>query len=220
MNMHTHNRNDKKPDDGKPEHQGKEELDSSVGYERSDVKAKGIVIFMIGMSLFAGVSGVFCYQIGKVFFARIAKTEQPKSKWAATEGMGPQGNMANNPDLQRQTELTVQRFPTPRLQIDDGGQDLANLHVREDLLLNNYSWLGGSQDLSQGKVRIPIDRAMELLAQRGLPLASAAEQAPKMTGEARPSIDLPLTNGFARTGFEQDEAVARTEKSQSAKVQK
>ena len=46
---------------------------------------------------------------------------------------------------------------------------MADLHAREDLLLNNYSWV----DQAQGKVRIPIERAMELIAQRGLPVAPA-----------------------------------------------
>jgi hypothetical protein len=220
MNMSMHDRNNNKPDVLQSERQGKEEPDASAGYERSDVKPKGIVIFLIAMSLFAGVSAVFSYQIGKVYFAQIAKTEQPKSKWAATEEMRPQGNMANNADLRRQTEPIVQQFPTPRLQIDDGGQDLADLHAREDLLLDNYSWVGDSQDLSQGNVRIPIDRAMELLAQRGLPVAPAVELAPLMTGDGKTTIDVPLTNGFARTSFEQDEAYARAEKSNSAKVQK
>ena len=172
--------------DSKPEHQGKERPNASAGYERSDVKAKGIVIFMIAMSIFAVMSAVFCYQIGKVFFAQMARTEQPKSKWAVTEKAGPQSNMANNTELQRQTESIVQHFPTPRLQIDDGGQDLVDLHAREDLLLDHYSWLGSSQQLSEGKVRIPIERAMELLAQRGLPVARAVEHEPLMTGDGGP----------------------------------
>ena len=35
----------------------------------------------------------------------------------------------------------TQQFPTPRLQTDDGNQDMADLHAREDLLLENYSWV-------------------------------------------------------------------------------
>jgi hypothetical protein len=96
----------------------------------------------------------------------------------------------------------TQSFPTPRLQTDDGNQDVADLHAREDLLLENYSWA----DQSQGKVRIPIERAMELIAQRGLPVAKAVEQAPLMTGDKKPVIAVPLTNGFARTGYELDQA--------------
>jgi hypothetical protein len=88
------------------------------------------------------------------------------------------------------------------VQTDDGNQDVADLHAREDLLLDNYSWV----DESTGKARIPIERAMELIAQRGLPVAKPVEQAPLMTGDKRPVIALPLTNGFARTGYELDQA--------------
>ncbi len=79
-------------------------------------------------------------------------------------------------------ELT-QQFPTPRVQTDDGNQDVADLHAREDLLLDNYTWV---RRKAQGKVRIPIERAMELIAQRGLPVAPAVQQAPLMTGEKSP----------------------------------
>ena len=90
------------------------------------------------------------------------------------------------------------------MQTDDGNQDVADLHQREDLLLDNYSWV----DQSQGKVRIPIERAMEMIAQSGLPVAPAAEQAPLMAGDEKPAVTVPLTNGFARTGYEQDQAAA------------
>ena len=94
----------------------------------------------------------------------------------------------------------TQNFPTPRLQTDDGNQEIADLHAKEDLLLENYSWA----DQSQGKVRIPIERAMELIAQSGLPVAPAVEQAPLLTGDSKPVVAVPLTSGFARTGYEQD----------------
>jgi hypothetical protein len=111
---------------------------------------------------------------------------------------------------QKVTELT-KSFPTPRVQTDDGNQDLADLHEREDLLLENYSWVGKSQVESQGKVRIPIERAMELIAQRGLPVAPALQQQPLMAGDSIPAVAVPLTNGFARTAYEQDQATARVE---------
>jgi hypothetical protein len=51
---------------------------------------------------------------------------------------------------------------------------------------------------------------MELLAQRGLPVAPAVEtQAPQtheeMTGDSAPKVAVPLTNGFARTAYEQEQ---------------
>ena len=86
---------------------------------------------------------------------------------------GKLDNMASNPAMQQQNlaQLT-QRFPTPRLQTDDGNQEMADMHVREDLLLDHYSWA----DREKGKVRIPINRAMELIAQRGLPVAGQCRQ--------------------------------------------
>jgi hypothetical protein len=49
---------------------------------------------------------------------------------------------------------------------------------------------------------------MELLAQRGLPVALLVEQEPLMTGDKQPAITIPLTSGFARTGYELDQAAA------------
>ena len=83
------------------------------------------------------------------------------------------GNLPSSPELQNKVAELTQTFPTPRLQTDDGNQDVADLHAREDLLLDNYSWI----DQSEGKVRIPIERAMELIAQRGLPVAPAVHDA-------------------------------------------
>ncbi len=94
----------------------------------------------------------------------------------------------------------TQSFPTPRLQTDDGDQDVTDLHAREDLLLDHYSWV----DQQQGKVRIPIARAMELIVKYGLPVAPQARPTePLMTGDKAPAVAAPLTNGFARTGYEQ-----------------
>jgi hypothetical protein len=121
---------------------------------------------------------------------------------------------------QQQLQQMTERFPTPRLETDDGNQDLADLHVREALLLDHYSWV----DRSQGKVRIPIERAMELIVQHGLPVASSTEPggpssptygetpegAPMEAGSNGILLPaLPLTNGFAPTGYEQEQAISR-----------
>jgi len=204
--MSTHNHEGNAPDDHEVDSPLGEKPDSSAGYERSDVRAKGIVHFLTVLSIFAVLSGVFCYEFGKVLFAHIEKQDGPKSKWAKTVDVRPLGNMANSPDLEKKMATVTQQFPTPRLQTDDGSQEIADLHAKEDLLLENYSWV----DQSQGKVRIPIERAMELIAQRGLPQAPTVEAAPLLTGDVKPVVAVPLTNGFARTGYEQD--VAQAEK--------
>lgn len=52
-----------------------------------------------------------------------------------------------------------ERFPAPRLQVDPA-QELIRLRAGEDTLLENYAWV----DRSRGLIRIPIERAMDLLA--------------------------------------------------------
>ncbi|MGD0682199.1 MAG: hypothetical protein ABR990_09110 [Terracidiphilus sp.] len=201
--MHTHNSDE--PEDRKLDKLNKpEEIDASKGYEASDVRVSGVLVFLVALSIFAVVTGVLAYGVGKVLDARMNKEDGPPNRWARTVDVRPLGNMPSNPELQSKLGEMTQSFPTPRLQTDDGNQDVVDLHAREDLLLDNYSWV----DQQQGKVRIPIERAMELLAQRGLPVAKAAEQAPLMTGDKKPVIAVPLTNGFARTGYELDQVTA------------
>ncbi len=66
-------------------------------------------------------------------------------------------------------------------------------------MLDYYSWV----DRSSGKVRIPIARAMELVAQHGLPVAPEEPTEPLLAGDKAPVVTVPLTDGFARTGYEQ-----------------
>lgn len=191
--------------DHEPEKNKPEEIDSSKGYEATDVRVSGVLVFLVAMTIFAAVTAAMAYGVGKALDARMAAEDGPPSKWTTTVDVRQLGNMPNSPELQNKLADLTERFPTPRLQTDDGNQDVADLHEREDLLLNHYSWV----DVSKGKVRIPIERAMELIAQRGLPVAPKVEQAPLMTGDQRPEVAAPLTNGFARTGYEQDQAEAQ-----------
>lgn len=215
--MHTHDPQEPGHGAGRePESSRPEEVDASKGYETTDVRASGIVVFLVAMTLFASVTAVMAYGVGKVLDARMAKEDGPNSKWTKAVDIRELGNMPNSPELQNKVAALMQQFPTPRLQTDDGNQDVTDLHTREDLLLNNYSWVNPSQGASQGKVRIPIERAMELIARRGLPVAPAVEQAPLMTGDQRPVVAVPLTDGFARTGYEQDQAAAQAIESKQA----
>jgi len=189
--MHTHN-----ADHGREP----EEIDASAGYEKSDVGTTGILVFMVSLFIFVGVTGVLCYGIGKVINARMDREDGPTSKWSKTVDIRQLGNLPSSPEMQNKMAELTTNFPTPRVQTDDGDADTANLHAREDILLEHYSWV----DAGKGKVRIPIERAMELVAQRGLPVAPNAQTATEMTGESAPKVTAPLTSGFARTGYEQE----------------
>lgn len=204
--MSTHNHHE--PEEHK--------IDASQGYEQSDVRVSGIVVFLASMAIFAAVTAIVAYGMGKVINAWMNKEDGPTSKWTATVDIRQLGNLPTNPEMQRKVAELTQQFPSPRLQTDDGNQDLTDLHQREDLLLNNYSWV----NQSKGTVRIPIDRAMELIAQRGLPVAPAVQHEPLMAGDSKPTISTPLTNGFARTGYEQDQAATQAAESRHSQAEK
>lgn len=187
--MHTHNPG------------GHEPVDSSAGFEKSDVRVGGVTVFIVSMAIFVGVVAVVAWGLGKALNALYRHEDGPPSRWSKTVDVRELGNMPTSPDLQNKMGELTKTFPTPRVQTDDGLQDIADLHAREDLLLENYSWANADHT----KVRIPIERAMELLAQRGLPVAPAMDQPKPMTGDGAPRVTAPQTNGFARTAYEQGE---------------
>ena len=191
-----------------PEGHRNEEIDASLGYEQTDVKVKGILWFLFCMGIFVAVTAITCHWIGAVLNARMNREDGPNNRWTKTVDIRQLGNMPSSPEMQNKMAEITQSFPTPRVQLDDGDQDIADLHAREDILLDNYTWV----DQSKGTVRIPIGRAMEIIAQKGLPVAPAVETQPPMMGDSRPVVTMPLTDGFARTAFEQNEAAEQAAK--------
>jgi hypothetical protein len=63
-----------------------------------------------------------------------------------------------------QTINPEKAFPEPRL-LKNEALDLGKFREAEDKVLNTYAWV----DQSKGVVRIPIDRAIDIVAQKGLP---------------------------------------------------
>ena len=174
----------------------------SPGFEVSDVNVRGIVVFLASLFAFVLVFFVFCFGMGKVINTAILKSDGPPNKWnqiGQAPGTGKRQDLTSNAVMeQQQLNQMVQRFPTPRLQTDDGNFDITEIHLRESLLLNHYSWV----DRSSGKIRIPISRAMEIIAGR-LPVTADEQTEPLMAGDRAPVVTEPLTNGFAPTGYEQ-----------------
>ena len=197
--------------------------DETPGYETTDVNVSGVSVFLAGLFGVVLVFFVFCFVLGRVINTAIEKSDGPTTKWnhlsefagAETTG-GKRQDLASDPEMQqKQFQQMTTTFAEPRLDIDDGNQATADLHAREDLLLDHYSVVQAG-----GSVRIPISRAMELIAQKGLPVAApAATTAVQMAGDEKPVVQAPLTNGFARTGYELDVIEARAEKMSYGKAE-
>jgi hypothetical protein len=109
-------------------------------HEGSDVNAWAVGRFGIALLIFCIVTLAVLFGLFRYFQTRI--TEVQGVEKAAAPAQPPQ----------------------PRL-LSDEGEELRRVRAAEDQILNNYGWV----DASKGIVRIPIQRAMELVAQRGLP---------------------------------------------------
>jgi len=78
--------------------------------------------------------------------------------------------------------LSYTREPTPEPHLEaNPGQDLKAMRAAENAVLHSYDWV----DKEQGVVRIPIDRAIAILAARGLPARPARNEIPTGGGEPK-----------------------------------
>jgi hypothetical protein len=205
----------------------------AAGYELTDANVSGLLGFIGVLAASVAVFFVFCFALGKLINHEMIKRDGPAGTWVAIDGPnltpGQREDLVSNSKMQQeQLSIMTKGFPNPRLQLDDGNQDTADLHAREDLLLNYYSYV----DQGAGTVRIPIDRAMVLIAQRGLPVVSGAAGAHEPLGEqgaaaqtpttgaplagVEPAVvTAPLTDGFARTAWEQEVDTERHQRLES-----
>ena len=76
----------------------------------------------------------------------------------------------------------LERFPRPGVDLDDDHGQMAALRTEQIAKLNSYGWV----DRSNHVVHIPIERAMDLVIQRGLPSQTpAAANAPLRLAQER-----------------------------------
>lgn len=118
------------------------------GYETSDANPLGLVLFGLGIFVIIGVVMLITYGVFEHF----------KESQSLGAPASPFVNASQIP-------------PAPRLQTEPQ-LDLEHLRARESTLLNSYEWV----DPNAGMVRIPIDRAMDLILQKGLPVRPQAKQ--------------------------------------------
>jgi|SRR3954469_22538647 hypothetical protein len=146
--------------------------DPAHGHEKTDINIKGVLAFG-AVLLFCGL---MVHAILWGVYRGLDKYEQTKA--APVNPMVPQETIAtHNPNANTmepakqmsETSEQVNRrlvatFPEPRLQIDDV-RDMNVLRENNDKQMNEYQWI----DPKAGSVRIPVERAMDIIAQRGLP---------------------------------------------------
>ncbi len=124
------------------------------GYEHEDLNPKGPFYFMAGLVLLGLVIYLIAFGIYRFLDSYDSAHQPPLSPMATPEA-----------DTRVVTHEETQSFPQPRLEVNERTQ-LRSFIEDQDRKLATYDWV----DKDKGTVRIPIDRAMELIVQRGLPV--------------------------------------------------
>jgi len=148
--------NQRMSEETKHEHAG-------ASFERQDLSAQGVLAFLISLA----VGGVLVYFViwGLYDFmdARQRSHQPPQS---------PLVKQAET-DTRKVLPEEIAQFPQPRLERNER-VEINDFRLQEDQTLNSYGWM----DEKAGVVHIPIERAMQLLAQRGLPTTPKAGTVP------------------------------------------
>jgi hypothetical protein len=175
------------------------------GHQESDVSVRGVV--WSGLILAAGGVLAFVLMLAMIRFlekwekdheAKLTPVEQQlqKEREEPKEGLGKvvpasEGEVKPAPDWYgrgKMDEHLSRTIKSPRLQYDDE-HDMGTFRKSEE------DWLKGTGKSADGSIHIPINRAMEILAQRGLPPVSGPFQ-PANVGA--PSAAYP--SGASDTG--------------------
>ena len=127
---------------------------ASVTYDRSDLGARGILIFFLVLAVFAvcihlAVLGMW------VGLSKVADKHDPELSPLAPRTVTPRVGV-----LMNTANINVQQFSEPRLQNDDTG-DMTRFLQKETDALTAEPW----QD-AQGNVHLPIDQAMKVTTGR------------------------------------------------------
>jgi hypothetical protein len=125
-------------------------VNPATSHEHSDVNIRAILGFGGGLIVVAVVIHLVTYVLFAYFNGREGLKVAAEYPLAASQG-------------DRQP-------PEPRLQTNPR-QDMTDLRAREDEQLGSYGWV----DRNAGIVRIPIDAAMKLTLERGLPARPEAK---------------------------------------------
>jgi hypothetical protein len=134
-----------------------------VAYEREDLSPRRIFSFLVGLGLVL----VLVYFVVKGmdgYLDAYEKQHQPP--------LNPLVSQTEN-DSRKVSKADIARFPQPRLETNER-LEINDFRLKEEKTLNTYDWI----DQNSGIARIPIERAMQLLAQRGLPTRPQAGAVP------------------------------------------
>lgn len=146
----------------------------SVGYDRSDLGARGILIFFLVLAF----SAVVIHLVVLGLYAgmtRYADKHEPEISPLAPQTYKPRSEILSNT-----ADVNTQQFPQPRLLHHVRGPgEMTKFLARESAVLTAKPWRD-----AEGNVHLPIDQAMQAVLAR-LPVRAGGVAPPDYPGAAR-----------------------------------
>ena len=184
-------------DDFTPQSHGEQ---ATPGHDVSEVSIRGIVLSLGALA----VAGFFAFLLMRVFLTGLQWWEQKiypvqltdAQKKMKMERAGPEnlarlksegeGELGRIPESYSREDMEkhlARTFPVPRLQYDD----IAEMQL---FRTSEQQWLESTGKDASGNIHIPVDRAMDLLVQQGLPQVSGPFVPPTLPSAA-PLVPAP-----------------------------
>lgn len=138
-------------------------------FEQQDMRPKAVYGFLVVLVILC-VGAYFVIDGLYHYMDSYESKHQPALNPLATATRPSDQRDASHKAVEEEITNT---FPQPRLEEDERGQ-IYGFRLQEEQKLHSYGWV----DQNAGVARIPIDRAMELIAQRGLPTTPKAGMVP------------------------------------------
>jgi hypothetical protein len=148
------------------------------GFEQEDLSSRTALYFLAGLVLVGLVVYLIVFGMYRFLDSYATAHQPPMSPMVTPEA-----------DTRAVTPENAETFPQPRLEENERTQ-FRSFIEDQDRKLATYDWV----DKDRGTVRIPIDRAMELIEQRGLPVhaegASSAQSYAAKNSEPKTSAPV------------------------------
>jgi hypothetical protein len=165
-------------------HGNGEERNPGVGYDKSDLSARGILIFLLVLAM--GAIAIHFTVLGLyVGMTRIAEKHDPESSPLAPQTFTPRDGILTNT-----ANVNTQQFPEPRLLRHLNQSGLENRFVGEAGEMTKFLVQEAAAQTARpwqdehGNVHLPIDQAMKAVVTR-LPVRAGGAEVPNYPGAAR-----------------------------------
>jgi hypothetical protein len=162
-------------------------------YERRDISTASVLYFLAALAL-GGV--VIHFIVTGVFHELEKRSQEQQTSISPLVSNTPMDTRHLPQEYKTDAKSTdyekylQKNFPAPQLETDERDQ-LNQIRLNEENVLSTYGYI----DQSTGTVRIPIERAMDLIAQRGLPARGQGASTASASGDNKLANATQKTKG-------------------------